>query len=308
MSSSPTDSTEAAPTASVPKLQTINYVNVLAYLFYFVVAIGCDKTGLPDNATLSDKYQTLVTPANYAFAIWGIIFTSELIWTVVQCFPKYRSHELVVKGVGYNFCLASLAQSVWTIFFGLEKIVLSLVAMVSILVPLLKILAATTTQTTTTKTTTLSEYWLLKFPFAIHASWIMAATLINVNIIAVFYHAPGAIQTAIGWGSLSILFSVGIYAIMGKQHRARVWVVPCVLAWASFAIGKELSNPRDKIVATFSEATIVHTKTASTVVAWLLLVAIAVELVKLRFFPSTQVVESDEDGEASAGGQYSSLN
>lgn len=307
MSSSPTDSTDAvAPTASVPKLQTINYVNVLAYLFNFVVVFGYTKTGLPDNATLSDKYQTLVTPAPYAFAIWGIIFTSELIWTVVQCFPKYRSHELVVKGVGYNFCLASLAQCVWTFLFGLEKMVLSLVAMVSILVPLLKILAATTTQTT--KATTLSEYWLLKFPFAIHASWIMAATLINVNVVAVFYNAPAAIQTTIGWGSLSILFGVGILAILGKQHRARVWVVPCVLAWASFAIGKELSSPRDKIVATFSEATIAHTKMASTVVAWLLLVAIAVELVKLRFFPSTHQVVESEDGEADAGGQYSSLN
>merc|ERR1711862_464911 len=133
-----------------------------------------------------------------------------------------------------NFCLASLAQCVWTVFFGLEKMVLSLIAMVSILVPLLSILARTTS-TTRKKDMTWSEYWLLKFPFEIHVSWIMAATLLNVNVISVFFEAPAAVQTTCGWLSLVVIFCVGIYALSMKQNRARVWVVPFVMMWTSFA-------------------------------------------------------------------------
>jgi benzodiazapine receptor len=297
----------AAATAAVPsKLQMLNYVNVVAYISNFLVVFGSTRAGLPDNATLSDKYQTLVTPAGYAFSIWGIIFTAELVWTIAQLFPSYRSHELVVKGVGYNFSLASFAQCQWTIFFGREKISLSLIAMVSILVPLLSILTKTSSMTTTTTT---SEYWLLKFPFQIHASWIMAATLVNVNVLSVACEASSTVQTAIGWASLVVLFGVGIYyAALMKNKRSsrnsssRVLVVPCVLVWASFAISKELSSPRDQIKNTFSETIVQHTKIASMVVAYLLVLVMIVELVRSRFFPpgtitTVAVAEVDSDGE-----------
>ena len=316
MSSPTTNNTEAAP-----KLQALNYVNVLAYLFNFLVVFGSTKAGLPDNAAMSDKYQTLVTPAGYAFSIWGIIFTAELVWTIAQVLPSYRSHALVVKGVGYNFALASFAQCLWTIFFGLEKISLSMIAMACILYRLLLILTKTSSTTNTT-----SEYWLLKFPFQIHASWIMAATLVNVNILAVAYKASSTVQTAISWTSLVVLFGVGIYFAViqtrsSSSSSSRVWVVPCVLAWASFAISKELSSPRDQIQTTFSEDVVQHTKIASMVVAYLLVVIMIVELVRSRFFPSTgttddddsdgQVLDSevlDSNGEGESDGQYSSMN
>lgn len=324
-SSSPTDTTTsaaAAATATAPKLQMLNYVNAVAYLSNFLVVFGSTRAGLPDNATLSDKYQTLVTPSGYAFSIWGIIFTAELVWTIAQIFPSYRSHPLVVKGVGYNFALASFAQCLWTIFFGLEKMNLSLIAMVSILVPLVSILTKTSSTTASSNnssnnnmmTTTTSDYWLLKFPFEIHASWIMAATLVNINVVAVAYEASAKVQTTVGWSSLVVLFGVGIYALTKKRNYSRVWVVPCVLVWASFAIFKELSNPRDLIVATFSESTIVHTKIASMVVAHLLALAIVIELIRSWFFPNitddgSEVLDSDDgETEGQTDENYSSLN
>ena len=298
-------STETTPTStSVPKLQTLNYVNVAAYLSNFLVVFGSTRAGLPDNAELSNKYQTLVTPAPYAFAIWGIIFTAELVWTITQALPKYRSNELVVKGVGYNFALACFAQCAWTIAFGLEKMLLSLICMICILIPLLKILV--TTSLTSTKKTTIGDYWMFKFPFHIHAAWIMAATLVNFNVVAVAYEAPSMVQTTVGWVSLVVLFAAGIFAIIQKENYHRAYVVPSVGAWASFAIGSELSNPRDQIASTFSDAVIAHTKTASTVVGYLLLLAMAIELARSMYFTKAQENESETQGETS--GEYSSLN
>jgi len=272
-------------------------------------------TGLPDNATLSAKYQTLITPSGYAFAIWGIIFTAELVWTIFQTLPSYRSHPLVVKGVGYNFALACFAQCLWTILFALEHMVASLVAMVSILIPLLLILKQTSSPKSFQSTTT-AEYWLLKFPFEIHASWILAATMLNINVVLVAYKASSTVQTAVGWSCLAFLFGAGIYALTQTPTRNRVWVVPCVVAWASFAISKELSSPRDTIVATFSEGTILHTKLAAEVVAHLLAVIIVVEVIRSRFFPNvttaihdheSEVLDSSSEGEGEGEG-YSSMN
>lgn len=293
----------SSSSSSPPKLQTLNYVNVLAYVLYFVVAFGTSLAGLPDNATLSKKYQTLITPSGYAFAIWGIIFTAELVWTIFQVLPSYRSNQLVTKGVGYHFALASLAQSLWTIAFALEQIALSMVCMVGILVPLLAILK----QIVELPTSRLG-YWLLKFPFEIHGAWIMAATCLNVNLLLVAHGASATAQTAVGWLSLAVLLAAGAYATLRK-----VWVVPGVVVWASFAIANELSGPLDTIVATFPEATIRHTRIASMVVAYALVLLVTFEVVRSWFFRGSTSTGDDENKAATHGdivqdgGEYSSL-
>ncbi|KAL3909133.1 MAG: hypothetical protein SGARI_002751, partial [Bacillariaceae sp.] len=263
--SSPPPESISSDVDSNHRLQAVNYSNVAGYLVNLAVVFGSPLLGLPDNGTLSAKYQTLVTPAGYAFAIWGIIFTSQLIWTIAQCLPAYRSSELVTKGVGYNYVWACLAQAVWTIAFGLERIPLSLVAMILILIPLVIIL----TSISRIEAGSIGRYWLLKFPFEIHAAWIMAATLVNCNVVFVAQAASSKAQTIVGWTSLAVVILVGLFYLMKRK-----WVVPCVLAWASSAISNELKNPKDLVVATFSEATIQHTRVAAGSVAAFLLVAI----------------------------------
>uniref|UniRef100_A0A7S4EIJ3 Tryptophan-rich sensory protein n=1 Tax=Pseudo-nitzschia australis TaxID=44445 RepID=A0A7S4EIJ3_9STRA len=281
------------------QLKTINYVNVIAYLSNFLVVFGSSRAGLPDNGTMSERYQTLVTPAGYAFSIWGIIFTAELIWTIVQLFPAYRSNEIVVKSVGYNFALACLAQGSWTIFFGFEKIALSLVAMICILIPLVFILL----DLSRTSSATYGEYWLLKFPFLIHAAWIMAATLVNINVVVVAYKASPVLQTIFGWASLVTVFFVGTYFTTTVWRESkRVWVVPCVLVWAAVAIASELSKPKDIILATFSESAIEQTKGASGIVAILLLLVTVIEFIR------SQLSTNENQTGANNNAQYTSLS
>merc|ERR1719343_841042 len=108
------------------------------------------------------------------------------------------------------------------------------------------------------------------------------------------------VQTTLGYISLLVIFGVGIYAVMKKQNYHRVWVIPCLGTWASFAIASELSSPRDKIVATFSGSVIANTKLASTVVACLLLLVMAVELARSVFFEKendeNNIVQGEQEG------------
>ena len=268
-------SSETSETTSSNRLQAVNYANVIAYLVNFLVVGFSPRFGLPDNATISEKYQTLVTPAGYAFGIWGIIFTAELVWTIAQCFPSYRSTELVTKGVGYYFVWACLAQALWTIAFGLEKISLSLVCMVLILIPLVVVL----TNLSKIDAGSIGRYWLLKFPFEIHCAWLMAATLVNTNVVFVAGQASANVQAIVGWMSLVLATIVGIYYTMQRK-----WVVPSVLAWATAAIANGLANPKDLIVSTFAESTIQSTMVASGCVAGILLLAIVAKLLHDRFF------------------------
>ncbi len=44
----------------------------------------CQRLGLEDNKAVSDAFPTLVTPAGWAFAIWGPIFALEGVFSYWQ--------------------------------------------------------------------------------------------------------------------------------------------------------------------------------------------------------------------------------
>lgn len=294
------------------KLQAINYANAAAYLANVAVVFGATKLlGLPDNATLSIKYQTLITPATYAFSIWGIIFPAQLAWTVVQLLPQYRATDLVIKGVGYNYVWACFAQCVWTILFGLEHMILSLLAMIGILVPLVSILFRTSkissAATTTINRKGMERYGLLKFPFEIHAAWIMAATLVNVNVALVAYGPSASVQKLVCWACLVAVLCVGIASTALLPTGRRNWVIPCVLVWTSVAISVELAHPKENIVSTFSRGTIVHTKIISDVVALSVLLVTIVQVLRQYLFQHEQEPPTDDEGDGNDGGVYSAL-
>eukprot|EP00980_Cylindrotheca_fusiformis_P021299 scaffold8206_cov135-Cylindrotheca_fusiformis.AAC.5 len=276
---------------STNQLQKINYANLAGYILNTLVTYGVGVSGyFPTNAELSAKYQTLVTPAGFAFGIWGIIFTAELIWTVAQMFPAYRSKELVLHGVGWYYVYACAAQISWTVFFSMEQIALSTIAMVCILIPLFMIL----TKTSKIPSESVGSYWLLKFPFEIHVAWIMAATLVNINVLLVALHVAASVQVAAAWTSLCVLAVTAFYFTYKEK-----WVVPSVLAWASNAIKSELSNPRESIVSAFSSESIEAIRAASNVLAGSIVVVIVLSVVYRVVKDKSETEEQDEPAAAS---------
>jgi hypothetical protein len=258
------------------KLQKKNVANLLGYFLNTLVTYGVGVSGIfPSNSEISEKYQTLITPAGFAFAIWGVIFTSELIWAVVQMLPKYRARDVVIYGVGWNYVYACMAQMAWTLCFTTEHIALSLIAMVSILIPLVMIL----TKLSQLPSESIGYYWLLKFPFEIHAAWIMAATLVNVNVLLVASNLAPSIQVGAAWLSLGVLASTSFYYTYKQK-----WVVPAVLAWASNAINSELSNPPESIANTFSIESIDAIQLATGVLAALIIQGVIMTFLYRRFF------------------------
>ena len=67
------------------------------------VSVRARRRGIfgPTNTQLSAKYQTLVTPAGWAFAIWGPIFIWEGIFAIVQMLPRFRSNPIIQDGIAY---------------------------------------------------------------------------------------------------------------------------------------------------------------------------------------------------------------
>ena len=167
----------------VCRVRVQSWLNMLAYLVNLGITYG-SLTGAfgATNEELSEKYQSLVTPAGYAFAIWGAIFTWEGIFAVAQMFPSLSTSP-VVDTVTPWWIFACCFQVAWTLFFAQDLIPGSLVCMLGILLSLVTAIL----RTDFLPEISLKEYFLLRAPFSLHCGWIIAASVLNINVLADYY-------------------------------------------------------------------------------------------------------------------------
>lgn len=232
--------TEIEQEIIMTELNRLNYANVLAYVANVLVTYSVGNgvfPGAKSNSELSVKYQTLVTPSGYAFAIWGIIFIAQGIFTIAQLLPSMRGSDLVqARGLGWSYVIVCLAQIVWSFFFAYEYIELSVVAMICILVFLVRTVVNQTKVVVEEEETATStrDFWLLRFPFSIHCGWITAAAFVNFNVLVVKLGASANLQYYSALGSLMHLLMIAGFALF---YGAGEYVIPSVLVWATVSYG-----------------------------------------------------------------------
>ncbi|KAL7507526.1 hypothetical protein ACHAXN_004700 [Cyclotella atomus] len=240
----------SAPNETEPqRLNIKNILNVLAYAANIALTYGVGTAGwlgTPDNGELSDKYQTLVTPDSKAFSIWAVIFVFQAVFAVVQLFPRFRATDMVQKGVGYWYCLVCAFQIGWTFTFAYEVIPASLACMLLLWLSLMTLLYS---QYYSESDNTLWEFWLLRFPFAIHGGWITAASALNVNVQVVSMTEPAGIQLTVAIVSLAVLHAISVWVLFNIPRPN--WSIAGVLSWALGWIYVELQDPNQLIKDTF---------------------------------------------------------
>mmetsp|Transcript_16436 Transcript_16436/g.29865 ORF Transcript_16436/g.29865 Transcript_16436/m.29865 type:complete len:352 (+) Transcript_16436:149-1204(+) len=260
-----------------------NLLNILGYFLSLVTSYLGGVAGWfggVSNSELSSKYQTLITPnASYFQYIWAIIFLFEGFFAIAQLLPKYREQPLVQRGVGSVYFLACASQTAWTITFGYGIMTAAVIAMFALLVALLAILKRQWTVVAEEKKKTLTSirlgettaeeivedltagpprlsYWLLRFPFAVHAGWIAPATPLMLSVILVYQGVDPTYELWVAVISLPLLFGGCMGLLMREESGAPVYVFPGVVAYACIGICWELQAPAYAILSRHDEATV----------------------------------------------------
>ena len=118
----------------------------------------------------------LIIPANYAFAIWGLIYLGLFALGIYQFMPAQKD-DLDCRKIGYLIVLASIAQVIWVYLFLSMLFSLSVVAMLLILLPLIY---AHCQLGIANRRVPRIKRWCLHFPISIYLGWISIATVINL--------------------------------------------------------------------------------------------------------------------------------
>lgn len=310
----------------------LKWVNIIAYFMNFAVTYGIGVLGgwnLPTNAEISEKYQTILTPAGFAFAIWGLIFISQFIWVTLPFLPittqitsitgctkaamqdssgsgqnnsNASSHNPSnssnhwipwVLAIGYEYLWVCLLQIGWTLSFTYELIPISVIMML-LLWAFLGMLVRNLLQspaTTTTASLNLKDYILWFFPFTIHFGWITAASVVNLNVLLVALDTSSKIQFYAA--AVSLILLVVLTLLMLEYD----YVIPVVVTWALWGIYNELKNPKEAIMEIFDYDQIHFIQMNDAVAIGLILTFVAVKwiLSKIRNYSSRTIGEDEAE-------------
>ncbi|HSL01870.1 MAG TPA: hypothetical protein VK869_16150 [Rubrobacteraceae bacterium] len=158
---------------------------------------------------VSNANSTLVVPAGYAFAIWGLIFVLCLAYAVYQALPANR-HNPLLRRVGWFSAGAFLLNGLWSLVFPAQ---LFLVAQVIILAIFACAGAAFLLVSRAGREHGLSraERWLVVLPFGLLFGWITAATFVSIATTLV---GVGVLRGGIGEAVLGavLLLAGGLIA------------------------------------------------------------------------------------------------
>lgn len=173
-----------------------------------------------------------ITPANYAFAIWGVVYLGLIAYGIYQLQPSQR-HNPHLQSSGYLLAVACLAQCVWIYLFLARLFPLSILAMLGILMPLIFIYQRLGVGEANIPR---QERWLLQVPISIYLGWISVATILNVANALYSINWNGWGLDPIVWTAIMMVVSGVLGAIVMLQRRDLAFTLTIVWALISISI------------------------------------------------------------------------
>lgn len=189
-------------------------------------------------AAISARYQTILTPAGWAFSIWSLIYVGITAFSVYQLLPSAAARFDRVRMLYIVSCVLNCA---WIYFWHHDQIAICLAVITALLVTLILILWQLRGDAPA------REALFTKAPFGLYAGWVTAATLVNLTV---WLTAANVDITAQAWKAIGIAcLLVAAAAAVIVRFKFRNFLYPIAVAWAATAIAVKQSGSTAIIVA-----------------------------------------------------------
>jgi hypothetical protein len=225
---------ESLKNYKMPRSRRLLPIANLVALAVTLVINFLSNTGVFAHATtgsVSAKYPSLFTPANYAFGIWFLIY-AELIWLVIYLARGGPGGRESAGEVGWWFVLSCAANCGWILAWVNEEIGLSVVIMVFLLFCLLRIVWRTNMELTDPPLRVIAGLW---WPVCYYSGWITAAFFADLSAWLVKSGWEPYVLHQEAWTLGMIVAAVAVYLWMTWRRNMREYGFMGV--WALVAVG-----------------------------------------------------------------------
>jgi translocator protein len=198
----------------------------------------------PSTGAISDRYAHLLTPAGYAFAVWGLIYLASLGLAVYQALPAQHARA-VHRVTGWWVAGAFASSTVWVPIFVSESLLAAQVVIVALVAFLAVALAR---MTTLGPASGAAEQWLLRLPVSGYLGWATVATVAGTGTTARW----AGVDLTDAFASLLAVVAVLVLALLAGVVAWTVLAATgfaALLAWGLAAVAVGSTSPAVSVAA-----------------------------------------------------------
>lgn len=183
---------------------------------------------------VSAEYQSLITPAGFAFSIWGLIY-GLLVISMIVMLVKYNEnyYKQAIERISPYFWMSSVFNMVWIFTFSYYQIGISTLFIFGYLFSLTRILQLLLGIHK-------EKRWLLPITFGLNTGWLFIASVVNVAAFLQQIEWDGLGLDETTWAM--IMLSISLLLCIGVAAQLRNAAFPLPIAWAYFGIYQELQG------------------------------------------------------------------
>jgi len=219
-----------------------------------VVGLGSQFVVDADSSTgaISDANRSPVTPAGYAFSIWGLVYLACLALAVYQALPAQRDRE-VHRRTGWWLVAAFTAATVWVPVFATRTLWL---AQVVILVLLVALTVAARRSVHSGPAEDRREQFAFRLPVTLYLGWVTLATVAGFGTT---FRSLGMAERGIGTTlvSLLLILAATVFAVVVVGRFTALAAFTFTAGWALVAILVATSSVGVRVAAVLALLVIV---------------------------------------------------
>jgi len=242
---------EVASTNRGVSLIQLKVANTVAFIITLALN-GLSSAGVLSDygvGTISDKYETKITPAGPAFSIWGPIYSIQALFVIYQfCWPK-EDDAVLLHGVGFWFLSACLFNSLWIVTF-VQGNTAAMWCSTALIIALLSSICKVYVNTgcwMAVRPGGIAQAVALDLHFSMYAGWVTVATIVNITVALTTVVSPEpATASACSVTMLVVALLLDTFIVVTRRDCVWGWV----LCWASYWIS--VANHGDEVVVTGS--------------------------------------------------------
>lgn len=220
------------------RIKSLAISNSVFFLIAFGVSMLSQVSAInsKDIGDVSNKYDTLFTPAGITFSIWGLIYVALFAFSIYHIYKAFREDALSeankdTNRMGVLFIVNNIATAAWVFAWVNEQFILSVLLMLTQLVTLVvinvKLKIFNPHRSVYSKIFT-------QFPLGIYFAWICIATIANISSALVGIGWDGGGVSASSWTIILIagasLISAAIILLKKNVYFG------LVVIWAFYGI------------------------------------------------------------------------
>ncbi len=215
--------------------RSLTWISLVVLLLVVVInfsAAGGLINGLSQKA-VSAMYPTMITPAGFAFGIWGVIYILLLASLVLTLFKKDKYYSKSIRSIAGLFWLSSLFNVAWIVAFSYNLIGLSAILIVAVLASLLALLVKL--QKANGK-----QKGMFDLAFGLYTGWLAIASVVNAMAYLVSIDFGFFDNQKLFYSGLLVVF---VSAVLWLQKLHKNPFFNLSIAWAFLAILVRLALP-----------------------------------------------------------------